>query len=71
MPSKFIEIKPSARQVAYVTHDEAWKVLKMDAQLWETAIKRGKAFKRAASRKKQEAAYYEKHYQDKGNKIDT
>ena len=61
MGGKFIEIKPSSRQLAYITHEEAWRLLKLDQDLWAEALKRGKAFTRVKNQRQQEAAYFEKH----------
>lgn len=61
MAGKFIEIKVP-RCKAYVTHEEAWQLLRTNPELHAVAINRGKAFGRAKMQRKREAEKLEKHY---------
>lgn len=57
---KFIEIRLT-KCVLYLTPKEIQGLLKHDHELWKQALMRGKAFKRSASRKEQEAKKFADH----------
>ena len=55
----FIRIPLTKQCAAYLTAEEVYLLLIKDAELFKTAIQRGKAFNRSTTQKKRERAKFE------------